>query len=559
MSSSISTYRRLAVILFAAILTFLYCRGLKVGQNTANEIRLKSHIFATTTTNSAAATDDIDIDSTPGLRSGNISPKRGSSNDIEIPKCAKQIYLTLQRDNDDDEALPPCHGILIRDDLIITTYKCSQHTYTFHFSGLKKSLKATPHTKLNEQIAQRVERGEQQELGILYANPPYHYHYINQPVRRTRMFLSEITHHANGTDAFITCTDDNKPVAHSFPSDNGELIPISILKDILPSDILWESTDIKTAVTLSYKQYKWYTKPTTAKYEKIEIKSLIKQYCRGPPGSVAFCNGKRYDFNDAAAEAMEALDPRGHRRDCWPYYYDKWFYQEPFSGMKFLDWLDFGPGKFMDGINAMHGGSKCHKYDFNHDKVHYFTDEEREEYEVYFTPSKDGTKIIGRYKHNDEYIPESIDISERDDEDAHHYMWNLNRTMYIVVDELWDEAKYGLVKHTGIVAGQPALAGGEVYFKKNGVLWGIDVFSGHYKPGLEHLSMLYQWMKDEGWPVKSIHWMGLKEREKSKSWTRERCDMIRWHKIEIDGFDIDDLKQSCYELTTSPYWTLIED
>ncbi len=97
---------------------------------------------------------------------------------------------------------------------------------------------------------------------------------------------------------------------------------------------------------------------------------------------MAFCNGKRYDFNDAAAEAMEALDPRGHRRDCWPYYYDKWYYQEPFSGMQFLDWLDCGPGKFMDGINAMHGGSKCHKYDVNHDKVHYFTDEERDDYEV---------------------------------------------------------------------------------------------------------------------------------------------------------------------------------
>ena len=334
MPSSILTSRRLAVILFAAILTFLYCRGLKVGQNTANEIRLKSQLLAATTT--SPDTDDIvGVGYTPRLRSGNISPKRSSSNDIEIPKCAQQIYITLQRD--DDEALPPCHGLLIRDDLIITTYKCSQHTYTFHFSGLKKSLKATPHTKLNEQIAQRVERGEQQELGILYANPPYHYHYINQPVRRTRMFLSEISHHA-GTDAFLTCTN-NKPIAHSFPSDNGELIPISILKDILPSDILWESTDIKTAVTLSYKQYNWYTKPTTTKYEKIEIKKLIKQYCRGPPGSVAFCNGKRYDFNDAAAEAMEALDPRGHRRDCWPYYYDKWFYEEPFSGMKFLDWL----------------------------------------------------------------------------------------------------------------------------------------------------------------------------------------------------------------------------
>jgi len=338
MPSSILTSRRLGVILFAAILTFLYCRGLKVGQNTANEIRLKSQLFATTTINSDT-TDDIDVNSTPRLRSGNISAKQaGSFNDIiKIPSCAQQVYITLQRD-DDDKTLPPCHGLLIRDDLIITTYKCSKHTYIFHFSGLKKSLKATPHTEFNNQIAQQL-LGREQELGILYTDPPYHYYYINQPVRRTSMFLSEISHHANGTEAFLTC-NNNKPIAHSFPSDNGEkLIPLSILKDILPSDILWESTDLNTAVTLSYKQYNWYTKPTTQKYEKIEIKNLIKQYCRGPPGSVAFCNGKRYDFNDAAAEAMEALDPRGHRRDCWPYYYDKWFYQEPFSGMKFLDWL----------------------------------------------------------------------------------------------------------------------------------------------------------------------------------------------------------------------------
>ena len=519
-----------------------------------------------------------------------------------IPSCAQHVYITLQRkdynsskttnSNNNNNNEPPspldCKGLLIRDDIILTTKLCSQYKYTFDFVGLKEPLMAIPHSILNKQLATAITNNKgggqgfpESELGFLKANPPYHYIYVDRPVRRARMFLSQVSHshdssRHHGKDLFLSCHDD-KPIAHSFPSSNNndhhinndnnnhkfvKFIPFTQqLRNILPSDILWDNSDIDTAVTLSYANYKWYAKPIKLPVVEYDISKYIHKLT-GPSGAVSLPNMAGKHFIDKASEIMEVIDSRGHRRDCWPYYYETWRDERPFSKMYFMDWLDFGPGKYMDGENSMHDDEVCYKEHFNKHRVHYFNDDERSEWEVVFTPSNDGTQLIGRYKHTNEVVPESVDFEGRYDEDAHHYMFSLNRTWYIVADELWNEDEYGTIKHTGIMAGQPALAGGEIYFMDNGVVWGVDSESGHYKPDLHNLVMIYYWMKVQmKFPVDSIKWLGRKEGHGGhKPWSPLMCSKIRWEtKVQISGFDSKGLERSCYDMMRSPGWMLVED
>jgi len=148
--------------------------------------------------------------------------------------------------------------------------------------------------------------------------------------------------------------------------------------------------------------------------------------------------------------------------------------EKPFSGVKFFDWLDYGNGKGildrnMELLKAggdilfepMEDDRKCQDKAFNTHKVHYFDQPQRDFHEVHITPSDDNTELIWRYKNNDERIPES------DMNNPHLYMWDMNKTFYIV-DSRWKEKKYGPIKHTSVLDGVPALSGGKAYFGKNG-------------------------------------------------------------------------------------------
>jgi hypothetical protein len=225
----------------------------------------------------------------------------------------------------------------------------------------------------------------------------------------------------------------------------------------------------------------------------------------------------------------------------------------PFSGLHFFDWLDFGPGKWLLERNDVFGTLEymeyddvCYKEEFNRRTVHYFSDEERSKHEVYIMPSEDGMELIVRYKQNDELVPES------GMENPHLYMWDLNETMYIV-DNTWDRERYGAVKHSGVLDGRPALSAGKAYFGKNGAIWGINYSSGHYKPDIQAVSMMYRRFKQRAFNVTALHWVGRQE------WSTEDCADTDWEYFKIPGYDAASLNQSCYEVTTSPTWMLKDD
>merc|ERR1719410_1076372 len=265
-------------------------------------------------------------------------------------------------------------------------------------------------------------------LGFLEARPPYHRHFSGERVRRTRAFLSKWPGpEPQGEAVAVRCGEGRKPIAHNFPVD-GEMVPLGQLESILPDDILWEHTDLHSAVTLQYKSHRWWTKPVTLEEEEGALDRILREKYRGPPGSVSVHNDEDDDYIDRTVGLLEALDPHGHRHlGCFRNYFVRYREEKPFSGMHFFDWLDFGNGKFLleramgarsnkrkrrrllwlraaektETLRYMDGDMGCQREDFVKDTVHYFTDEERRRYEVYITPSTDGRKLIARYKHND--------------------------------------------------------------------------------------------------------------------------------------------------------------
>jgi len=388
----------------------------------------------------------------------------------KIPTCAQDVFISLHSKayssiRDEDE----CRGMLIRDDIILTTAECSKRNYTFdwHADTPQIILEAYPHDELNNKV-----NIENSPLGFLKVDAPPHYYYINRTAPRNRMFLSVQSKGRNGAKTIAMRCKDDKPIAHNFPTPDGNMIPLRQLIDILlPDDILWEHRDIDTAPTLTYKNEVWWSKAITLEDEEEIIKQLIEEHT-GPIGSVSIPYAHSWErWTKQAMGIMEAVDPRGHRLGgssvsggCMHDYYKLYIKQEPFSGAHYFDWFDFG-----EGNTILQDDEKCNKETFNSHKVHYFTDEQRAFHKVYMSKSEDGKKTILRYENNDELVPASEGEGASS---GHLYMWDLDENFY-VVDSRWNEEKFGVAKHTGLMAGQPALSAGEVYMNENGELWGI--------------------------------------------------------------------------------------
>ena len=377
-------------------------------------------------------------------------------------------------------------------------------------------------------------------LGFFKANAPRHYYFINEPIMRTRMFLSEES--SPGIDGFedgavvMTC-DGRKPIAHNFPI-NGELIPLGHLSKVVPDDILWKERDIDTAPMLTDDHSRWYARAVTKKEEVNKIKILLESYA-GPPGSVSIPKAHEAGFVSQVGGLCEAIDPRGHRlQNCFKNYYYRWQEASKFSGQHFFDWLDFGEGRFLMERNKteemlIHAetDADCLRKDFDHAKVHYFDDEERSEHEVYL--AKEGGEIRARYRRTDE------DVAPNGAEEYHLYVWDLEKRLYVVDDDTMDR-RLGGIKHTAVLAGRPALSAGNAYFGKKGRLVGLDFSSGHYRPGYPALSMMHLWAKDEGLNATSLTWWGR------ESWPlpEEGCGETDWEGMEIPGFDGKNLERS---------------
>ena len=386
-SSSSITLTTCTIPLMLLVVCFLFYQGMIVGSRieinvTVHRPESNNEKIKDTTTLLRGFDTKIDYSKVNGIDSkakkvnvGNnskamkqpqvVSEDEDDTNDIEtfgkavdvdklsIPECATDLFLTLHKQDSTDSNAKSCEddckGMLIRDDILLTTSKCSQSTYDITWNSEPKiDLVATPHKELNDKLLSIDEDGKivmTSGLGFLKVdNAPPHYYFIDKPVYRTRMFLSLRPNDDNGNIVSISCTEDNKPIVHNFPSSTStnegdkllSLYPLQ--KDILPEDILWEHLDLETAPTFTYKTQTWYTKPITLESEEEYIKHTLKKYA-GPVGSISIPTAHD-KFESRASAFMETLDPRGHRRgDCFAIYYNAWRNEVPFSGAHFMDWL----------------------------------------------------------------------------------------------------------------------------------------------------------------------------------------------------------------------------
>jgi len=554
----------------------------------------------------------------------NYTIKSGSDDDEWlIPSCAEQTFLTLytelppllqsslQRGGDEIETIDEqqrknsnsknaCKGMLLRDDIILTTHECSQ-TPTLYFQSSSASehsnqyLETAPHTTLNANM------GLHSKLGFLEVKDvPYHYLFSDHPVRRARMFLSlrshpdvmrevmaddddyyasETSSGRNGSSSnngsssispYITCKG-YKPIIHNFPLPNGQMIPIgeelhTIMGLLLPDDILWEHTDLDTAIALKNSDTKerWWSKAITLEEGEAEFQRYFdRPEIRGPEGSLSIVRAHN-GFIGKASGISEKFDPRGHRGQvCFFNYLVRWRDQKPFSGMHFMDWVDYGMGRSLFERNQKYHflpelkgdlkgqvtDEKCVKSRFNKRTVHFFNDVERSEHEIYLTPSSENGKdiIIVRYIQSDDVVGPTKEGH------PHLYMFDMNKRMYVVDKNLWDDEKYGKIKHTAVLDGMPALSAGEAYFREDGVMEGINYSSGHYRPKIAALTMMYQWMKEQGLNTTAFQWMARKQ------WSTEDCDETDWEGMEIEAFDVKVLEEACREVSMSPTWTFKDD
>ncbi|KAL7548647.1 hypothetical protein ACHAWF_011914 [Thalassiosira exigua] len=255
--------------------------------------------------------------------------------ETNVPACARDVFLTLHKQNGREDEHDVCRGLLISDDIIVTSNKCSKFEFTFELQGWG-TVKADPHTTLNSKKEMAESR-----LGFLEAHTPQYKHYVDIHVRRTSMFLSYRSNPAvNGTDpgapVFMTCGEKKEPIAHNFPVD-GEMVPLHELAGVVPDDILWEEIDIYTAPMLRYKTHHWWSKAVTLEEEDKAIRKLIWHY-QGPPGSISI--PEAHDgYTTKASHLFEAIDPRGHRYEyCFKRYFKRYRKEKPFSGMHFFDW-----------------------------------------------------------------------------------------------------------------------------------------------------------------------------------------------------------------------------
>eukprot|EP00985_Skeletonema_marinoi_P023063 scaffold15067_cov151-Skeletonema_marinoi.AAC.5 len=431
--------------------------------------------------------------------------------------------------------------------------------------------------------------GLHSKLGFLQVkDAPWHYLFLDQSVRRARMFLSLRSHpdiadvaddddynnsnKGSGSSSssssggstrssispYITCKG-YRPIVHNFPLPNGEMVPIGdeLLTVGLPNkNILWEHADLDTAPALRNDDTneRWWTNAITLKKGEATFRKYFDApEINGPEGSLSIV--RAHDgFLGKASGVCESFDPRGHRGEaCFYNYVTRWRDQKPFSGMHFFDWLDYGTGRSLFERNkkknfpSHHPDEGCVKKKFNSRMVHFFNDTERQEHEIYLSPSEDGQKVIARYKQSDEVVgPSSHDR-------PHLYMFDLNKQMYIVDKNPWDKENYGEVKHTAVLAGRPALSAGEAYFKKDGVIWEFNYESGHYRPKVAAVTMMYQWMKDQGLNTSALNWVARKE------WSTKDCYKTDWKSFEIHAFDVRVLEKTCREVTKSPTWTFEDD
>ena len=218
-----------------------------------------------------------------------------------VPKCAKYVFVSLYKTDKDEQHDDGggfgannnedyyCLGLILKDDIILTSNDCSKSNFTLDFPGIDGEVEAYPHAELNSKKKQQQQEEEEEEenddilmidqrLGFLKANTPPHYIFADQPIQRNRMFLST----KPDKTVVAKCQNLTKPVVHNFPLNDGTLVPLGHLERVLSDyDMLWEEDAILDNAYMleDHKGDRWWTRRVSLREEEHRyLKPYFEEY-----------------------------------------------------------------------------------------------------------------------------------------------------------------------------------------------------------------------------------------------------------------------------------------
>ena len=407
------------------------------------------------------------------------------------PSCFAQVIVQIwpRPSTSPSSNVADCEGLLLADDLVLTSAYCAATAASVQIPVIRanKTVALLATTAIGDD-----RHRQQRPLGLLKVDlPSYH---RNSGIPRKRMFLGS-GRKEGATSGPLECQKE-RPIASALPIAD-KLIPVAPVRNILSaSHVLWDD-DIDSSAELTNGKRKWWVARQSRQILAQAIRDLGKKW-RAPLGSSA--GGVDIDNPDNIGALLDAEDPRGHRfHMCFSLYHRRWMEQEPFSGIPFFDWLDFGSGKNITPVDLdVHPelrnrgwGIDCPKEKFNDRKLHYLNLEERKQYAVDLTPYQNGQHVRVTYRRSGAPI----------DDEAEVYLYvlsSLDQTLYVIPDA------HPTIGHSTLIASEPALAAGELLIGKRGKLEEVDFGSGHYRGGVSSFVAMHNWMVDLGLNTTSI-------------------------------------------------------
>ena len=407
------------------------------------------------------------------------------------PPCFAQVVVQIwpRPSTSPSPSVADCQGLLLADDLVLTSAYCAATAASVQIPVIRANKTVA---LLATTVIGNDQHRQQHPLGLLKVDlPSYH---RNSGIPRKRMFLSsERIEIASGSP--LECQND-RPFVSALPIAN-KLIPVAPVRNIMSaSHVLWDDS-IDTAAELTNGKRKWWVARRSRQILAQAVGDLGKNW-RAPLDLSG--DGVDIDNPDNIGALLEAEDPRGHRfHMCFSLYHRRWIEQEPFSGVPFYDWLDFGSGKNMTPVDFdtypelmnRGWGIDCPKEKFNDRKLHYLNLEERKQYAVDLTPYQNGQHVRVTYRQSGAPIDDATEV----------YLYVLSllqRTLYVIPDA------HPTIGHSTLIASEPALAAGELLIGKRGRLEEVDFGSGHYRGGVSSFVAMHNWMVDLGLNTTSV-------------------------------------------------------
>ena len=197
---------------------------------------------------------------------------------------------------------------------------------------------------------------------------------------------------------------------------------------------------------------------------------------------------------------METLDAKHRYGMCLKQYYLAW--KESVDkgiadpAVSFFEWYDYGQGRAVEV-----GGKKCKREHLERLKVKFCDSEERQQYEVEFEAVVENgiSNLQLKYKQSGQpiFAPGS-NLFNKLLATKFIFVWDLSKRFYV------HKKVSGHFHHSSFVSGEPVYSAGMLSTTREGYLRVISPHSGHYKPTLQHMDHLKEYLASYGSDMSNV-------------------------------------------------------